>query len=132
MPRRKNGRAEAPETTDGPRIGHNVDARRAAMRSAFDDIYQTEAEIDRQVATHVQPLREHRTEAWKNLKNDVNMKPAVLRAEYNRYKMARKAHEEGAHDVLDDMREAFNALHQGETLDWVAAVTGDARPQPGA
>jgi hypothetical protein len=130
MPRR-NG--HEPETTDGPRIGHNVEARAVALRKAFDDIFQTEAEIDRQVATHVAPLREHRTEAWKNLKNDVNMDSKVLRAHYAQYKMARAAQESGANDVLDDMREAFQALHHGQTLDWVAAVTGDARPaQPSA
>lgn len=129
---RKNGNGSAPETENGPRIGHNVEARAVALRKAFDDIFQTEAEIDRQVNTHVAPLREHRTEAWKNLKNDVNMKPAVLRAQYAAYKMARQAHEAGANDVLDDMREAFQALHHGETLDWVAAVTGAARPAASA
>ena len=105
----------------------NSAARTAAIRTAFDEIYELEKEIVEIHDEHIKPLKETRTKKWRNIKADLNIPRKVIDLEYRRYKAVRQAQEEAddpeARDnIVDALRELHLALHQGETLNWVAAL----------
>ncbi len=115
------------KTTNGSESAnkhHNKAARAATQRAAFHEIYELEMEIERLTATHIKGLKERRTELWRTLKADTNITQKVLKANYAPYKLARQAQEdeENGDKTLDDLKESFEALHEGATLDWIEAI----------
>ena len=114
-------------TDDERRELSNSTARTAAIRTAFAEIYQLEEDIADLHDEHLKPLKEERTKKWRNIKADLDIPRKVIELEYKRYKAVRQATENGEDPdararVTDALRELHLALHQGETLNWVAAM----------
>ena len=112
----------------------NVEARRAAIKNGFDQLFQLEAEIKRMEEAHLDDLKKERTKLWRNLKANVNIPRKVLDLEYKRYRAVRKAHEdtenEAAYsDLTDELAEIHAALHPGEQVDWIQAITREDDPE---
>lgn len=103
----------------------NKGARADRINDAFDQIYQLDDDIALMEERHLKQVKQARTKAWRNLKADVNIPRKQLEPHYKLYKIARQAWEgDEADEVLDNMREAHEALHAGQTVDWVAVMEG--------
>lgn len=110
----------------GPEL-HNVESRAQRIRDGFAEIYDQEREIAAEEERTMQPLKKARTKMWRNLKKDVDIPRKTLELEYKQYKLARQAVDDELDGTLDDMREVFEALHPGQSVDWVSVVMGGER-----
>jgi hypothetical protein len=134
--KRKSSDAPALQATSqsSSAAGHNAraDIRSAIQRTAFEKLWNCDRDIKATVAQHVTPLREERSEIWKTLRNDLDAKAADLSPLYALYKRDRELSEiddeDEAKKSQDMLREGFEALQQGETLNFLT-VLGGAGPK---
>ena len=115
-----------------PTAGHNAEVRAAIMRTAFKDIYDIQAEIAHLTELHIAPLREALRKRREQLRTDLDAKSADLAPYYAIYKRDRELgefddeHQDEAARSQDMMREAWQALAHGETLDFLQVLDGGA------
>jgi hypothetical protein len=115
----------------------NRGARQAAIRGAYRTVYDLEAEIAALEATYIKPLKEERTQAWRNAKGDTNIAIADLKLGYRAFKRANDAEgfdDEGERDaVRDGLKEVFETLQPGAIFDleaFIAAGEGFEAARP--
>lgn len=143
--RKSNGEHKAaPQSVAGTTAGSNASVRAGIMRTAFREMYEIENEIAAEKAKHVTPLQEQLRERKKALRNDLDAKAADLNFGYAAYKRDRQLAEmadgedgEAAKASQDMMREVWETLAEGQTLNFLDAIERqsgdkfDGSPNPG-
>lgn len=108
----------------------NVGALHDRITSTFKGIFELDQQIAGRIERDIKPLRQSRSESIKLLKDDSGIPAAEIAAMYRVYAIqesAKLADDAAARDkVLDDMRTLFNALADGEMLDFVDVLDADA------
>jgi len=96
---------------DAPGISHNSGDRKVLIQSAYQALERFENELAE--------IREAR-KAFKDevIKGKLGMKVSDFQAGYRLYKLEGDERDQ----MLDTIRECFDALGAGEQLDWVAAA----------
>lgn len=109
----------------------NVGALNDAVIKAFNEMLALDRQIDEETERHLKPLKEAKTKTLRNLKADTTISSTDINLFYRMWKRQQQAIEgfvdEADKDkVLDDMRTLFNALADGEMLDFVDLLEADA------
>jgi hypothetical protein len=127
MAKRLNKDTAAPAQTSTD-LKHNSAVRGERMRKDFERLWQQDREISLAVAEYVTPIREVRSDIWKQLRTDLEMKGEDLAPHYALYKRGRMAAE--IDDMverqrsLDALREIYETLATGTTLNFLSVVDG--------
>lgn len=112
----------------------NVAARRTVIRKGFRSIYSVEKQIADLTEKHLAKLRQERTKLWRDLKAATDIPRKQMKPDYDKFKLAMESRDYLADDegerLLDNLREVHNALHPGETVDWVALMEAADEEQP--
>ena len=118
--------ADARKATNGQgtTAAHNTANRTQAIRDALEDVYQTDKKIEELMETHITPLRDHKKDVKKRMKEEYEVSTKQFNARYGLYQMERKALDNGDNTVQDLLRELFEVAPVGEQMDWVDAVNG--------
>jgi len=109
--------------------GHNVANMHETMNRYFREMFDLDVAIDRAKETHVKPLQDQKKEKKKELRDAMDAKEADIKPWYQLY--ARKRHaeqfeeEEDGKKSLDMLRLGYEALREGEQLDYIFALDGD-------
>ncbi len=113
------------ESSLGATKGHNIQARGAAIREAFEDLYRLDSEIAAAEDKHVEPSKKARTKRWRTIKKDVDIPRKVLELDYKKFKMRKRAEDDDDGDTLDHMREVSLALNPDGQYDWASGVEAE-------
>lgn len=135
-----NGKPEAGDpgsagASAAPQPGHNfrVDIRASIQRTAFKKLWELDREIAAVRAAEIKPLQEGRSEVWKTLRNDLDAKAADLSPLYALYKRDRQLaeidDEDEAKKSQDMLREGFETLATGQTLDFLTVLGAAGKPR---
>jgi hypothetical protein len=122
-------------------MGENVkllspDELPEALKAAFAGLYDLDCEIADLKAEHIEPVTDKRTSAWRRLKASTGINRKDLKLYFDIYKRAREADdmddETEGEAIKGNLRRLFEALREGETLDWIGAVgeTGEGPEEP--
>lgn len=121
----------APGQAAGTTAGSNVGVRGGIMRTAFAKLWDCDRDIASARAQHIAPIQEERSEIWKTLRGDLDAKAADLSPHYAVYKRDRQLaeidDEDEAKKSQDLMREAWEALATGRTLNFLDVLGSDAK-----
>ena len=113
-----------PET--GKTVLHNVQARAVCIQNGFKTRLELERMIDALVEEHIKPVKDDLKKAKKNLSADTGIDATDLNNQYRIFKRQEEAkameNENDRNRILDNQREAFNALKVGEMLDFFDAA----------
>lgn len=100
----------------------------ATIQSAFKKLLIIDREIADLEAQHIAPLKEDRTEAWRQLKTDTDLNRkdlALLYAIFKRDKEAADLEDESEREkVRDGLRAGYEALQEGQMLSFLTVVDG--------
>lgn len=125
--------APAPGQAAGTTAGSNTGVRGDIMRTAFQKMYECDRDIAAAKAQHVKPLQEERGDIWKNVKNDLNAQSADLKPLYAIFKRDRELvdfdNEDKAGKSIDLLREGFETLRTGETLNFLSVLGEPHQPE---
>ena len=132
-----NGHANGEANGEVSTKSFNLQQVRHSMKRGFNQLYMVEAEIADAEDKYLADLKKKRTQLWRQLKTDTNISRKVLDLDYRKYKYARQAEEEeleNGPEILDAMAIAHEAMHPGQTVDWVTIVknldpSGTAKPK---
>lgn len=106
----------------------NTPSQAATIQAGFKKIYNIEKEIADLEAQHIAPLKEDRTEAWRQLKTDTDLNRkdlALLYAIFKRDREAESIDEEAEREkVRAGLRAGYEALQQGQMLSFLTVVDG--------
>jgi len=91
-------------------IGHNIKARAEIIQEVCRKVSELEAKR-KQIGADISELKN------KRIKGDLSMKIGDFNIAYRLYNLEGDARDE----LLDTVRETFNALGVGEQLDWLQA-----------
>lgn len=107
----------------------NVGARTDAIKKYMHSRFSLEQRIEELTEQHIKPLRDQRKKLNQRTRSDLEMAQTDINIEYARYARARSAQgfEEGGDEVIDNLRELHEALHPGQSLDWVTAIESTQR-----
>lgn len=120
MGRRRNGHDSepGPGPADATRE-HNAGARKEAINKALEAMFQADQRAAAAIETHVQPYRQAKSDAKKVLREDYGISNEVIAARYAAYKVERQAELEGDEATQDLIREMWEALPVGGSVDLV-------------
>ncbi len=107
--------------TDTASVPLNSAARRALIRDTMEQVFAKDMEIEAAEELHVEPLKAERKKLWADCKTDAEIPLGVLKAHYKLVKMSRRDFEEedDAAEFRDAMKETWEALEEGDQLDWL-------------
>jgi len=115
------GRAKEQQTPPA-----NTAVRASIQLTAFRRLWELDRDIKAAREQHIASLQENRSEVWKTLRNDLGAEAADLKPLYALYKRDRELQEsddwEKAQRSQDVLREAFETLREGETLNFLNAI----------
>lgn len=97
-------------------MGHNVRARRDAITESFDEIYKLRMQAAAALEKHVKPLRDHVSDIKKRLREAYELPAKAINARYAAFELLRLAENGGDDAMQDAIRELFEALPIGGTL----------------
>jgi hypothetical protein len=109
--------------------GHNVANMHETMNRYFREIHELDVQIDRAKETHVKPLQDQKKEKKKELRDTLDAKEADIKPWYALYKRKQDVQqfeeEDESKKSLDMLRLGYEALREGEQLDYIFALDGD-------
>lgn len=97
--------------------GHNARARRDAITDGFSEIFKLRQQIAAAIEKHVKPLRDHVNDIKQNLREDYELPGKALNVRYAAYELQRSAELDGDESMQDAIRELWDALPIGGSLD---------------
>jgi hypothetical protein len=106
-----------------------------ALKAGFAAIHDLDSRIDDLKATHIEPIADARTKAWRDLKAGCDIARKDLDLFYKLWKRARVASEmedeaEGER-ILANLKRAYAALQAGQTLDFLSVLEdGEEEEEP--
>lgn len=103
---------------------HNVAARKEQIGNAFNRLYAIDKEIDALIERHVQELRDEKSDIKKKLRKDLNLTSKVVHLRYASYKAERLAVEQEDGVTMDAIKELYEVMPVGATVDFVDAMNG--------
>ena len=106
---------------------HSVEQRRDAIIRGMQRAYALDCDIDRIIEQEVKPFREDKAAIKADLHEKFGITAQQFNARYGLYKVERRAEEAGDNVTLDVMREMFECLPAGQTLDLVEAAERAAK-----
>lgn len=110
----------------GKTVLPNLQARAVCIQNGFKARLEIERRIDALIEEHIKPVKEELKKVKKNTSADTGIDATDLNNQYRIFKRqeeAKSMEDEGDRDrILDNQREAFNALKQGEMLDFFDAA----------
>lgn len=125
----KNAEGESQGEVDketGKTVLANVQARAVYIQNGFKARLEIERRIDALIEEHIKPVKEELKKVKKNTSADTGIDATDLNNQYRIFKRQEEAkamEDEGDRDrILDNQREAFNALKIGEMLDFFEAA----------
>jgi hypothetical protein len=99
------------------------------MNRYFREIHELDVQIDRAKETHVKPLQDQKKEKKKELRDTLDAKEADIKPWYALYKRKQDVQqfeeEDESKKSLDMLRLGYEALREGEQLDYIFALDGD-------
>lgn len=101
---------------------HNVKNRETLIRNSMEQLYQEDLAIEAALDTHIRPHREEKGEIKARLRNDLELTTAVINARYSVYKLQRKAEQNDDANTQDLIRELFDIVPLGGTVDMIDAL----------
>lgn len=105
----------------------SVAARRDVIIKSFKEMYALRLKIAAAMEKHVAPLRADVNAIKAKLRNDYSMPAKLVSARFASYELERLA-EDGDDDItLDTIREMYELLPIGGTVDLVEAAGGEPR-----
>lgn len=107
---------------DHGEIGHNSRNRIQAIKDAKEDTYDLDAQIDALMAKHIQPLRQQKSDIKSTLRKDFDISTKLFTADYNSYRVHRRAKESGDEITIATMKELYDATPIGEGLDMLEVM----------
>lgn len=116
---------------------YNVAEIKATIQAGFNNLSELDDLIEAAIERHVKPLKDKRTQTWRNLKADSGIARQMLTPDYKKYRiaLAQGDNEETGAQNLDDMRivaeamrEEFARLGIGEQLDGLKLMEGKDDP----
>jgi len=113
----------APEQRDGE-TGELLNSanRQECLQKAFKEVAELERQKEALVEQYIKPIRDAIKKAKQNMKGDTDIEIADFNLMFKLYKRqedAKMMEEDDRARVMDNMREAFSALHEGDMLDFV-------------
>lgn len=100
----------------------NSTSRREAIETTCTKLYVLDREIERLIGEHVSELRGEKAKLKASLREDYQIPARLLQARYASYKLERAARDSGDTVTLDAIRELFDTLPVGGTVDLVDAL----------
>lgn len=111
---------------------HNVEHRREAVTNSLEQLYQLDKKIKALTERHLTELRKQKSDIKSKLKNDYQMTAPMVNARYYPYRIERQAEDAEDQVTLDGIREAFNYLPVGGSVDLAEAAGGGSGEKPAA
>ncbi len=112
---------------------HNRGSLLAQRQVAHREILALERQIEALKETHIKPLQKQISKKKKNVCTDEGCNIKQFNAWHTIFRQqedAKQFEDEGARDkVLDGIRIGYEALSEGEMLDFVSVLTGDGAPE---
>lgn len=100
----------------------NAASRRECIRKGFADLLKLDDQIAAAIEEHVKPIKELRKKTMKGLSTDTGIHTTDLTLDYKKFRrqeVSKTFEEEHERDaVLDAQREIYEALREGETMDF--------------
>lgn len=110
---------------------HNVKARKDAISEGLEKLYQLDRQIAALMEKHIAGPREDKNKIKADLREAYQIPAALLQARYASYKLERFAEESSDDTTLDIIREMFDALPVGGSVDLVEAAERGAEEDDG-
>ncbi len=106
-----------------------------ALKAAFAKLYGIDCDLAALKTVHIEPKADERTAQWRDLKAATGIARKDLELYYKLYKRDKDAEmlddEDAGRQIKDDLRRLYDALAEGETLDWLGVAAG-AENEPAA
>lgn len=96
--------------------GSNVRARKDAITEGFAEIFKLRQQIAAAIDKHVKPLRASVNEIKERLREDYELPAKALNVRYAAYEVEKLAESADDHEMQDAIRELWEALPIGGTL----------------
>jgi len=105
---------------------HNIEAINSTIRNKFHEILKTDRDIKKLEEQHIAELKSDRTQLWKNMAADTDVSQTDLKLFYKLWKRQEEAklfdEEEDANAVSDNLKVIFEALADGDQLDFIDGI----------
>lgn len=105
---------------------HNVAAHHQAIRDTFKTVLGLERQKDSLEEEHIEPVKKAIREKWQTLKADCDIELTDLKLQYKLWKRQEEAklfdEAEERDRVQDGLRLIFEALNEGEMLDFISGI----------
>jgi hypothetical protein len=100
----------------------NVSNRQRCIVDSFKEMYGLDREIDAMTERHLKGLRERKSELKARLRDDFGMPAKLVNCRYAAYRLERAASEGGDNITLDVIKEMFEILPVGQSVNFLDAL----------
>jgi hypothetical protein len=107
---------------DEATVGHNSGERAAAIADGLREMYALDGEIAAIVERDIKELRASKSAIKDSLRERFNLTSRMIQARYYSYKIEREAVEASDDLTLQAIRELYEVLPVGGTVDLIEAV----------